>query len=85
MCNKLESVDVDWSDVIVLFNSLIRSIETLRNEINSGTLNEDDLYDAEEELNDYVVVVARLRHKYNELENKGELTFGLSQRLKQIC
>jgi len=79
------TAEIDWSDLIVIFNSLIGSIEKLRNSIESGSLEEDDLYDAEEELNDYVVVLSRLRQKYSEISDKGELSESLSTKLKNIC
>lgn len=80
-----DATDINWSDLIVIFNSLIRSIETLWEVIETGSLDEGDLYDAEEELNNYVVLLARLRQKYSEIDDKGELSEELSVKLRNIC
>jgi hypothetical protein len=85
MDNNTSGTVLNWADVIVVFNSLIRNIEFLREAINSGKLNDDELYDVEEELNDYVTLLARLRQKYFELSDKGELSKGLAKKLKEIC
>lgn len=77
--------EIDWSEVIIIFNSLIHNIENLRREIDSDILNDDDLYDAEEELNDYVTLLARLRLRYSEIPDKGELPKALSTKLREIC
>ena len=68
-----DKTEIDWSELIIVFNSLVGSIETLRAAIESESLDEDDLYNAEEELNDYVVLLARLRQRYIEIPDKGEL------------
>ncbi|VAW69335.1 hypothetical protein MNBD_GAMMA10-2750 [hydrothermal vent metagenome] len=74
-----------WSEVIVVFNSLIRNIEYLREQITSDSLDDDALYDAEEELNDYVMLLAVLRQRYAEIVDKGELTDSLSRKIRAIC
>ena len=77
--------EIDWSELIIVFNSLVGSIESLRNKINSDMLDDDDLYDAEEELNDYVMLIARLRQRYEGIPDKGEISGSLSEKLKDIC
>lgn len=79
-----ENIEISWSDCIVLFNTLIRGIEGLRSEIDSGNLDEDELYDREEELNDYVMLLSRLHTKYGECSGKGELPFELKNKLLSI-
>ncbi len=80
-----DKTEIEWSELIIVFNSLIGSIETLRNSIESNSLDEDDLYDAEEELNDYVILLARLRQRYSEISDKGELSDSLAKKLRDIC
>ena len=79
-----ETIEISWSDCIVIFNALIENIEKLRLEIESDELDDDELYDAEEELNDYTTLLARLRTKYMECSNKGELSGSLSKKLQSI-
>ncbi|HED34614.1 MAG TPA: hypothetical protein ENJ08_10430 [Gammaproteobacteria bacterium] len=74
-----------WSEVIVVFNSLIRNIEYLREQIASDSLDDDVLYDAEEELNDYVMLLTVFRQRYAEIADKGELTDNLSRKIREIC
>ncbi|WP_025565950.1 hypothetical protein [Psychromonas sp. SP041] len=82
---KINTTEIDWSECIVIFNSLIRSIEYLRVYVESDDIDEDDAYDAEEELNDYIVVLTRLRKQYSEIEDKGELSESLKSKLMAIC
>jgi len=79
------SILIEWSEVVVVFNSLIRNIELLRKKIDSNTLDGDDLYDAEEELNDYIMLLLKLRQRYSEISGKGELTGALERKLREIC
>ena len=85
MNDKTSTTALEWSEVIVIFNSLIRNIEYLRGAIEADAFNDDELYDAEEELNDYVTLLARLRQRYSEIPNKGELSESLTKKLKEIC
>jgi len=79
-------ISIDWSESIIIFNSLIKNIEELRSIVNSDDIDDDDLYDAEEELNDYVILLARLRDKYfSDLSDKGELPKYLKKKLNNIC
>jgi hypothetical protein len=80
-----DSTVVEWSEIIVMFNSLLRSIEHIRKLIDSDTLDDDDLYDAEEELNDYVMLLSRLRQRYSEIPEKGELAPDVIKRISAIC
>lgn len=79
-----ENIEISWSDCIVLFNTLIRSVEGLRGEIDSGSLHEDEQYDLEEELNDYVMLLSRLNAKYAECSDKGELPLELKKKIQSI-
>lgn len=79
---SLDSIEVDWSECIIIFNSLIKNIEELR--VNIETDDDDDLYDAEEELNDYVTLLARLREKYFKLADKSDLPPGLEKKLLAV-
>lgn len=79
-----ENIKISWSDCIVIFNSLIDSIERLRIQIDAGELDEDDLYDAEEELNDYTMLLSRLHTKYMECSDKGDLPNELRKKLLSI-
>ena len=76
---------IEWSEIIVVFNSLIRNIEQLRRVIDLGTLDDDDLYDAEEELNDYIILLPKLRQRYSKISEKGEITRELERKLREIC
>lgn len=78
-------ITIDWSECIIVFNSLISNIERLRRVVDSDDINDDDLYEVEEELNDYVTLLARLREKYFDLTDKGELPATLQNKLIGIC
>ncbi len=78
------SIEISWSDCIVIFNSLIDNIEKLREVVESDDIDEDDLYEAEEELNDYVILLTRLRTKYFECNEKGDLSDSLLKKLNSI-
>ena len=84
MSDKTSDTVIGWSEVIVVFNSLIRNIEFLRVAITSGSLDDDELYDAEEELKDYEILLAKLRQRYTEIAEKGELSGKLLKKLKEI-
>lgn len=79
-----ENIEISWSDSIVLLNTLIRSIESLQVEIESGNLDEDEQYDLEEELNDYVMLLSRLHTKYGECSDKGEIPLELRKKIQSI-
>lgn len=79
-----EAIEISWSDCIVLFSSLISNIEMLRVKVESDELDDDELYEAEEELNDYTTLLARLRSKYVECKDKGELPNSLNKKLQSI-
>lgn len=79
-----ENIEISWSDCIVLFNTLIRSVDALRSEIDSGRLDEDEQYDLEEELNDYVMLLSRLHAKYGECSDKGEIPLELRKKIQSI-
>ena len=79
-----ENIGVSWSDCIVLFNSLMRSVEELRSAVDSGNLEEDEQYDLEEELNDYLMLLSRLNTKYGECTNKGELPLELRKKIQSF-
>lgn len=74
------STEIEWSELIVVFNSLVRNIEMLRTQVESDLLKDDDLYDTEEELNDYTMLLARLRQRYLDIPDKGELSEALEKK-----
>ncbi|HMW47188.1 MAG TPA: hypothetical protein PKD17_04585 [Cellvibrionaceae bacterium] len=78
------TITVDWSECIVLFNSLLRNIEQLREIVDADGIDDDELYEAEEELNDYVILLAHLKNRYSNLADKGELSPGLKKRLAAV-
>lgn len=80
-----DTIEIHWSDCIVIFNSLIESIKNLREIIDSNSLDDDELYEAEESLNDYVTLVSRLKTKYKECADKGELPKELIKKLETIA
>ena len=82
---NINTTEIDWSECIVIFNSLIRSIEHLREFLESDDIDEDDAYDAEEELNDCVILLSRLREQYSEIKDKGELSESLKNKIMSIC
>lgn len=79
-----ENIEISWSDCIVLFNTLIRSVESLRSEIDSESLDKDEQYDLEEELNDYVMLLSRLHTKFGECSDKGEIPLELRKKIQSI-
>jgi len=79
------TIQISWPDCIVIFNSLMKNIENLRVRIESDELDDDELYDAEEELNDYIMALSRLREKYSECSDKGELPAQLLKKLNSIA
>lgn len=81
---SLDSITIDWSECIIIFNSLIKNIEELRETVESDDIDDDDLYDAEEELNDYITLLTRLREKYSELTDKSDLPHELKKKLSEI-
>lgn len=83
--NNNDQTVLNWSEMIVVFNSLIRNIENLRELIASDSLDDDDLYDVEEELNDYVILFAVLRKRYAGIEIKGDLTASFIKKIRDIC
>ena len=81
---NLDSIKIDGSECIIIFNSLIKNIEVLREIVESDDIDDDDLYDAEEELNDYIMLLTRLREKYFELTDKGDLPQEFKKKLFDI-
>lgn len=80
-----EKIEISWSDCIILFGSLISNIEKLRETVQSDEIDDDELYEIEEELNDYTTLLVRLRSKYMECKDKGELPLALNKKLESIA
>lgn len=76
---------LDWPEIIIMFNSLIRNIEELRRKIDSDSLDDSELYEAEEELNDYVTLLPKLRQRFYAISDKGELPEKLAKKIREIC
>lgn len=75
---------VEWFEVIVIFNSLLRNIDFLRTALDSEKLSEDEQYNLEEELNDYIALLHKLKARYAEISDKGELSPSLTKRLREL-
>lgn len=80
---RADSTPVTWPDILVIFNALIRSIHELRAQIDSSA-DSDQLFDLEEELNDYTTLLPRLYQHYSEIKEKGELSEDLKRRLREL-
>ena len=79
-----DTTAIDWSEMIVIFNALVRSIEQLHAAINAENVDDDELYELEEELNDYQILLARLRQRYADIPDKGELSEALKRKLSAL-
>ena len=79
-----DSIIIDWSECIIIFNSLMKNIEELRNTIDANEIDDDDLFDAEEDLNDYVTLLVHLKERYSNLQDAGDLTSDMKKKLNNI-
>ncbi len=79
-----DTIQIHWSDCVVLFSALINNIQELRNVVADEDIDDGELYEAEQSLNDYVTVLARLRDKYNACTDKGALPEELVKELSAI-
>lgn len=75
---------VEWFEVVIIFNSLLRNIDSLRSTLDSEKLNEDERYTLDEELNDYTALLHKLKARYAEISDKGELSPDLITRLRKL-
>ena len=79
-----DSIIIDWSECIIIFNSLMKNIEELRNTIDANEIDDDDLFDVEEDLNDYVTLLVHLKERYSNLQDAGDLTSDMKKKLNNI-
>ena len=75
---------VEWFEVVVIFNSLLRNIDSLSSTLDSEKLNEDERYTLDEELNDYTTLLHKLKARYVEIPDRGELSPDLASRLRKL-
>jgi hypothetical protein len=84
MANTNDFANVDWSELIVIFNSLLRSIAAIREQLNDDDLDDDLQYDLDEELNDYVMLLNRLKVRFAGIPAKGQLAASLKKKLDEF-
>ena len=75
---------VEWSEMIVIFNALLKSIECVRTQLADDNLDDDSQYMLDEELNDYMMLLNRLKQRYDEIATKGDLSPDLKKRLQEV-
>ena len=75
---------VEWFEVVIIFNSLLRNIDSLRGILASEKLDEDERYALDEELNDYTTLLHKLKARYVEISDRGELSPALTSRLRNL-
>jgi len=78
-----KSIEMNFSEAIVMLNSLVRNIENIRVLIKNEKF-DDKIHDLEEELNDYVMLIPRLLERYENLSEKGELPTTIKQKICEI-
>lgn len=83
MNKEKDFTTVEWFEVVVMFNSLLRNIDSLNSTLDSETLNEDERYALDEELNDYIALLHKLKARYVEISDRGELLPDLASRLRK--
>lgn len=81
MAAAKDCTTVEWFEVAVIFNSLLRNINSLRSTLDSAAINDDDRYTLDEELNDYISLLRKLKARYVEIADRGELSPDLTRRL----
>lgn len=84
MNHEKDNVTVDWPEIIIIFNSLLRNIAAIRLQLDDDDLDEEVQYNLDEELNDYTMLLQRLKIRYEELSIKGELSSRLKTLLQEF-
>ena len=75
---------VEWFEVVIIFNSLLRNIDLLRSMLASEKPNEEERYALDEELNDYITLLQKLKARYVDISDRGELSPELTSRLRKL-
>ena len=84
MNEEKDFTTVEWFEVVIIFNSLLRNIDSLRSTLDSKNINEDERYALDEELNDYTTLLHKLKARYVEISDRGELSPDLVRRLRKL-
>lgn len=84
MNQEKDFTTIEWFEVVIIFNSLLRNIDSLRSTLDSKKLNEDERYALDEELNDYTMLLHKLKARYVEISDSGELSPELTSRLRKL-
>ena len=84
MNKEKDFTTIEWFEVVIMFNSLLRNIDSLSSTLGSETLNEEERYVLDEELNDYITLLHKLKARYVEISDRGELSPALASRLRKL-
>ena len=78
------SLTLEWFDAVVVLTSLIECIDSISAQLDIDGLDGDAAYDLEERLNDYQLLARKLKIKYAEIGDKGELPESMRKRLADL-
>ena len=78
------TAEIEWFDLIVIMNSLVSSVEKTKQLLLKEGMDEDQEYDLEEELQDYMNLLTKIKTKYSNIESKGELPASLIKRISNL-
>lgn len=75
---------LEWFDAVVMLTSLIECIDSISAQLDIDGLSDDATYELEERLNDYQLLARKLKIKYAEIADKGELPEPMRKRLADL-
>jgi len=75
------SLTLEWFDAVVVLTSLIECIDSLSARLEAKDLDGDAVYELGQRLNDYQLLARKLKIKYAEIADKGELPELMRNRL----
>ncbi len=78
------SLTLEWFDAVVVLTSLIECIDSISAQLDVDGLGDDAAYELEERLNDYQLLARKLKIKYAEITDKGELPESMRKRLADL-
>ena len=78
------SLTLEWFDAVVVLTSLIECIDSISAQLDIDGLGDDAAYELEERLNDYQLLARKLKIKYAEIADKGELPESMRKRLADL-
>lgn len=78
------SLTLEWFDAVVVLTSPIECIDSISAQLDVDGLGENLAYDLEERLNDYQLLARKLKIKYAEIADKGELPESMRKRLADL-